>query len=55
MSADCDAGAMGLCFARADVADDFWICDFFGFEWYFLFWNEIHSVGSIHLLAHFLG
>ena len=46
---------MGLSFAGADVVDDFRICDFFGFEWYFLFWNEIHSVGSVYSLVHSLG
>ena len=46
---------MGLCFSGADVADNFGICDFLGFEGYFFFWDEINGVGSLYSLAHSLG
>ena len=46
---------MVLCFDRADFADNFGICDFLGFEGYFLFLDEIHGVGSLYSLAHSLG
>ena len=41
--------------AGADVADNFGICDFLGFEGYFFFWDVIHGVGSLYSLAHSLG
>ena len=46
---------MGLCFIKADIADDLWICYFFGFKWNFFFQNEINSVGSFYSILQSFG